>query len=168
MEWQLVKGDSRFPFFEQNPDLAYFPCIKNLINEKGEEQAGRIMWAIHMTEDINGVFYGLQEEEKRRLVDESFFEGKKKFEWDEPVIEKVIRRYPDITMPPKKRRYKRLQDSFDVMLKDLEAGEDKTLAIQRLQKVLSTAEDEWIEETNKMESSKGDKQENSFWNKQKN
>jgi len=167
MEWKLVRGTSDTPFFEANPDLRYFPVIKCLIKKFGEEDAGKIMWAIHMTEDISGSFYGMDVEEKRDMVAGTFLEDVDRFDWEDVTVGEVIEKYPELSMPPKKRRYKRLQDSFDLLLKDLERGEDKTMAIKRLQEVLTKAEEEWLDESAALESTQGSKQANSFWGKRK-
>ena len=167
MEWKLVKGTSDSPFFEVNPDLRYYPVIKRLIKKYGEDNAGKIMWAIHMTEDISGSFYGMDVDEKRDMVGKTFLEDIPKFDWEDVTVEEVINKYPEMSMPPKKRRYKRLQDSFDLLLKELEGGTDNTLAISRLQGVLKKAEEEWLDEALTLESTQGSKQANIFWGKQK-
>lgn len=162
--WKLVTGNSDKPFFEQNPDIKYFPEVNKLVEKYGEEDAGKIMWAINMTEDIKGTFYGLEKELKQKYVNDLYLKDINNFDWDDPLVTKVIERYPDRAMPPEKRRYKRLQDSFDLQLKQLnEDDKDTTMALQRLQKMLEQAKESWLKEDQELEQARGSKQPNSFW-----
>jgi hypothetical protein len=171
MEWKLIEGSVDKPFFEQNPDLAYFSVIKRLIKKFNKSNAGKIMWAVYMTEDIEGAFYGRPIEEKRSEVQSNFLQDVDNFDWEDGTVQKVVEEYPKIAMPPKKRRYKRLQDIFDLMITDLETGGDEngkskysTNDLKNLQAVLTKAEDEWEKESDKLSSERGRQKSNdTFW-----
>ena len=52
-----IKGDYTGDFFEFNKDLKKFPIIKQLLEEKSQEEASKIMWSIYFLIDPRSFFY---------------------------------------------------------------------------------------------------------------
>jgi hypothetical protein len=52
-----IKGDYTGDFFELNKDLKKFPVIKQLLEEKNQEEASKIMWSIYFLIDPRSFFY---------------------------------------------------------------------------------------------------------------
>lgn len=123
-KFALVKGTPEEDFFKQNPELQYRSSVKRLIRKVGKKEAGRIMWAVYLTEDLNSTFYPLRTEEKRMEVAKNYLEDED-FDWDE--YESLIEDYPNMAMGVEARNYKRLNDKFQAMLSEVE-GADLKLA----------------------------------------
>lgn len=133
---KFVQGDPEKDFFEQNPQIKYFPEINKVVKEEGLERAGKIMWAIYLTEDPSSKFYPMHLLKKRELVQHIYLEDEE-FDWEQ--YKELIEAYPEYAMSHAKRRYKRLSDKFDDLVHRLEDETDVTTLVRmytNLEKIL--------------------------------
>lgn len=93
----LVVGTPERDFFEQNPELEYITEVKNFIKKfGGKKKAGRLLWAIYLTEDPNSKLYrGMDIEERRKEVSKNYL-NEPDFNWDE--LKDFISSYPRIAL----------------------------------------------------------------------
>lgn len=78
-----IQGDPEKDFFEQNPEVKYFPDFQKIIKEEGsKERASRVMWAVYLTRDPNSDWYHMSTKEKEALAKESYLKDQE-FDFDE-------------------------------------------------------------------------------------
>ena len=98
-----IKGNPDFDkFFDSNYELSYIDEFKELIEDKGMSDAGRIMWAVYMTEDPSSALYGKDKTMRRIDVAKNYLEDDM-FDWDS--IKHVIQAYKRDCLPKKVRMY---------------------------------------------------------------
>lgn len=124
-QFKLVIGDPKESFFKQNPELEFMSPIKRLIRKVGKKEAGRILWAVYLTEDPNSKFYSMRRERKREEVAKNYLDDPD-FNWDE--YESIIQEYPNLAMSVEAKNYKRLNDKFQKMLDEVEGSNLKESA----------------------------------------
>lgn len=145
-------------FFDYNPEMRYFDAVSKLYDDVGPMIASRIMWAVYLTEDTDSDFYGLSIEDRRGQIESNFLKNDI-FNWSE--YQYLIDSYPEIVMTPAQRRYKKLNDNFDIMLSQLEGQELKDASafyskLKSMYEGLSFVEQKYKEERQKeKESTKG-------------
>lgn len=106
---KAVMGTMDEPFFTKNFELKYVPEFKELIEEEGEEKAGKIMWAIWMMEDPDSQIYKMEHSVKEQAAKDYLAF---KIVWVK--YDKYIEAYKTHTMSEKKRQY---MDYLEMMKK---------------------------------------------------
>jgi hypothetical protein len=108
----IVEGDPELPFFEQNPELRYFPEIARLIAKHGETKAGHFMWATYMFEDPRSKMYKMPIDEKTQIIQEEYLSNKIDI-GDLKEIEEVRQFYPRLILTKTQILYKGYADRMD-------------------------------------------------------
>ena len=122
---KFVQGNPELDFFEQNPELRYFPVIQQLLKSVGPDVASRICWAVYLTEDPESKYYAMDKEDRRNVIAENYLKIPD-FNWDEYSY--LISEYPNMAMSQTKKWYKVLIDKMDEQISsinDLELETEK-------------------------------------------
>lgn len=117
---KFVQGNPELDFFDQNPELRYFPVIQQLLKSVGPEVSSKIMWAIYLTEDPESKYYAMDKDDRRNVIAENYLKIPD-FSWEE--YDYIISEYPNIAMTQTKKWYKVLIDKMDeqiINIRDME------------------------------------------------
>lgn len=109
----FIVGNPELDFFEQNPQVRYYPEIQDMIQKNAAEDASKIMWAVYLTEDPSSKYYAIPYEERRKIIAENYLKDPN-FQWDS--IQKLVSAYPEICLSKTERWYKKLSDKFEDMV----------------------------------------------------
>lgn len=110
----FIQGSPEEDFFQQNPQVRYFDPIQKLLSSvAGDAEAGRIMWAVYLTEDPDSKYYALPYVERRRIIAENYLKDPD-FDWEK--YDYVVSGYPDMCLGVTERWYKTLADKFSDMV----------------------------------------------------
>jgi hypothetical protein len=103
MATKFVKGSPTVDrFFDVNVELKIITEFKSLIEDRGEEEAGKIMWAIYMSEDPASALVGMDPAERRSNISKNYLMNEN-FDWS--VLDRTISAYRRHAMGTKKRQY---------------------------------------------------------------
>lgn len=69
-----ITGTFEEGFFVQNPEVRLLSPFKELLEEKGEEEASYIMWGLYLLEDNQSEFGDLLMFDREQQVKENYFE----------------------------------------------------------------------------------------------
>jgi len=108
----VVEGDQEKDFFDQNPELRYFPEIQRLIQKHGPKKAGFYMWATFMFEDPRSKIYKVPIDEKTDIIMKNYLANKV----DSPnlsEIKEVRDFYPRLILTKSQILYKGYADRMD-------------------------------------------------------
>jgi hypothetical protein len=108
----FIVGNPEGDFFEQNPQLRYFPATQQLLSSAAEN-ASKLMWAVYLTEDPESKYYALPYEERRRIIAENYLKDPG-FDWESVAY--LVEAYPDMSLSRIGRWYKQLSDQFERMV----------------------------------------------------
>lgn len=114
----MIKGKAQDGqgFFEQNPDLAYVPELKALIDYHGIEKAGKIMWAFWLVSHPESGIFDQPRDIKRRWVEENFLGWK--LDWDSIDLADAWRCFPNLTMTIEERAYHDGMMLYEMSIRD--------------------------------------------------
>lgn len=110
MPYKFIQGDPDKDFWEQNPELKYFNCTRQLIEQVGPLVGSSIMWAVYLTESPESKYYPMDLAERRNIIATNYLKIPD-FDWDK--YDYLIADFPDISMSKVQRWYKALVDAFD-------------------------------------------------------
>lgn len=123
-----VKGNPHTErFFESNPELRAVREFQALITRVGEDDADKIMWAIHLVEDTESLLYNASIDERQSNVQQTYLK-KEEFNWKD--YDDVVVAYRRYTMGPKQRMYAEYMDLMEErsrFLRTLSYSEDTTI-----------------------------------------
>lgn len=106
----FIQGNPEEDFFQQNPQVRYFPAVQRLLKSvAGDVEAGRILWAVYLTEDPDSKYYPLPYRERRSIIAENYLK-EAEFDWDQYSY--LIEAYPLMCLGTTERWYKTLADKF--------------------------------------------------------
>lgn len=154
-------------FFEKNFELKYIKEFKDLIDQEGEEKAGKIMWAIWLTEDPSSRLYSLGIEVRRDNVIKHYLKDKT-FNFDD--YDWLVYAYRKHSMSHKTRMYadyKEVMDKRHKYLMELSIDyaenskeiDDMMLKTKKIWDELAKIELEYLTEQEGTNKVKGDAQE---------
>jgi hypothetical protein len=154
-------------FFEKNFELKYIKEFRELIDKEGLEKAGRLMWAIWLTEDPSSRLYGLGLEVRRDNVAKNYL---KNADFDFEQYNWLIDAYRKYAMSNKTRMYADYQEVMDrrhkyLMELSIEYSEnskeidDMMLKTKKIWDELEKIEKEYLSEQEGSTKTKGDSQE---------
>ena len=115
----FIVGNPAEDFFQQNPQVRYFPAVQRLLgdvakkHEDVDKVAGRILWAVYLTEDPDSKYYSISYDERRKIIAENYL-NEPDFEWLD--YDYVVKAYPDMCLGLTERWYKKLADKFSQMV----------------------------------------------------
>lgn len=109
----FIQGNPEEDFFQQNPQVRYFDPVQRLLSSAAEDVAGKIMWAVYLTEDPDSKYYPLPYEERRRIIAENYLK-QPDFPWEDYSY--VVSAYPDMCLGVTERWYKMLADKYSDMV----------------------------------------------------
>ncbi len=134
----LVRGNIHDDFFEQNSELTILPSIKKLIEEKGKEEASKVMWAIYLMEDPQSTFYRIPREERILEVQREYYN----FNPNENTL--VVQEYCKLILTKEQWMLKSLSDAAEkqiIRLSDDSTHIDVQLKImERMPKIFAGIE----------------------------
>lgn len=107
---EFVKGNPELSFFQQNPEHRYIGVIADLIREKGESEADRLMWAVYLVEDPNSVFYRMPMKE-RLLEVATYYLKNPEFDWES--IKDLRIKYAKLMLSKEEYLFKVWADKLD-------------------------------------------------------
>lgn len=140
-----VEGDPEKEFFEQNPELRYYPEIKRLIEKHGEKKAGVYMWAAYMFEDPRSKIYRVPIDERTSIISENYLKPKLK-EFSVNELSEIRSVYPRLILTKTQILYKGYTDKIDeanVYIRSLsfDTNEEKVMRmLEKLTKMWPTYE----------------------------
>ncbi len=105
----FIVGNPEEDFFQQNPQVRYFPEVQRLLGTVAEDVAGKIMWAIYLTEDPDSKYYPITYEERRKIIAENYLK-QDDFDWGK--YDFLVEAYPIMCLGITERWYKSLSDKF--------------------------------------------------------
>lgn len=120
----FIAGNPAEDFFQQNPQVRYFPAVQRLLGNVAEDAAGKIMWAVYLTEDPDSKYYPISYTERRKIIADNYLK-QPEFDWD--GISYLVSAYPDMCLGVTERWYKKLADKFGEMvdaISEMDAKED--------------------------------------------
>lgn len=103
----MIKGDPDGHFFEDNREFRFITECRRLIEDYGEIQAGKYMWAIWIVYHPDSAIFDMSIEDKVEWVKLEYLKDSS-FDWPMPNYE------PPPEPEPKKRKKKGEEDIFDV------------------------------------------------------
>lgn len=116
---ELVKGDPKADFWEQNPALRFLSDLKDVQNTKS---SSKIMWAVYLIEDPDSPFYKIPREDRISEVQANYYNlDIKKYNY-------LLNAYSRLCLTKEEAMFKIHMDSMDQLtshLKSLDIGEDK-------------------------------------------
>ena len=91
----LSNFDINLNFWAANPQLTIPRVFQTIYgSDDGGEQSSKIMWAIALVADIDSDYYGMEDEEKLKLVAEDWLEDPD-FDWSKYA--NAVKQYIEIT-----------------------------------------------------------------------
>ncbi len=120
----FITGNPAEDFFQQNPQVRYFPAVQRLLSNVAEDVAGRVMWAVYLTEDPDSKYYPISYDERRKIIAENYLKDPD-FDWGS--VDYLVEAYPDMCLGVAERWYKKLADKFGEIVEaigDMDAKED--------------------------------------------
>lgn len=109
----FIAGNPELDFFQQNPQVRYFPAVQRLLSNVAEDAAGKIMWAVYLTEDPDSKYYAISYEERRKIIADNYLKDPS-FDWTS--VSYLIEAYPEMCLDVTERWYKTLADKFSDMV----------------------------------------------------
>lgn len=167
LDYSLVTGDPSVDFFQQNPELEFYPFVAKIkIDHK--KKASDILWALYMAEDPKSkIYHGLDYEERIDVVEKKYSVDYV----DDCVPYKDA--YINAAMGPHERIFKRLNDKFQKMVianeaSDLEEATDFFAKIAGMYKGLDLIESKYAAELEQSKQKlKGNKKPGGLYNQPK-
>jgi hypothetical protein len=168
MAGQLVSGNPDIDdFFEKNFELKYIKEFRELIEKEGQKEAGRLMWAIWLTEDPDSRLYSLGLEVRRDNVIKHYLKNP---DFDFSEYDWLVDAYRKYNMSTKARMYADYQEvmsrrhkylmelavDYSVNSKEID---DMMLKTKKIWDELEKIEKEYLSEKEGTSRTKGDAQE---------